>query len=82
MKFESRFMAIVDVHNLALLAGLDLLIYLHTFTHVLAHAHIRLTPAYISSHTITHSLIVTLTHTYTHNHHIDIQTYTYAQHTH
>ena len=53
MKFESRFIATVDVvHNLALLAGL--LTYLHTFTHTLAHAH-RRTPAYINNHTFTHS---------------------------
>ena len=54
VKFESRFIAIVDVvHNLALLAGL--LTYLHTFTRALAlaHAH-RLTPTHIHSHTIAH----------------------------
>ena len=57
VKFESRFVASVDIgHNLALFAGL--LTYLHTFTHALVHAH-RLSPAHIKNHTIAHSLTVT-----------------------
>ena len=60
-KFESRFIATVDVvHNLASLAGL--LTYLHTFTHALAHAH-RLTVAHIYNRTFTRSHTRILIHT-------------------
>ena len=80
VKFECRYIITVDfVHNLALLAGL--LIYLHSFTHALAHAY-RLTLTHINNHTIAHSLTVTHMQSYTHNHHIDTQIYTYTQHTH
>ena len=72
----------IDVdYYLALLAELLRPTYLHTFTHALAHAY-RLTLAHMKNHTIAHALTVTHTHTYAHNDHIDIQTYTYAQHTH
>ena len=78
IKFEFRFITTVNVVcNLASLAGL--LTYLHSFTHVLAHAR-RLTLTLINNRTFTHSR--THAHLHTHNRHIDTQTYTYAQHMH
>ena len=62
MKFESKLITSVDVvRNLALIARL--LIYLHIFTHAIAHAHWP-----TSAHIQSHNRALTLSRTHAHLH--------------